>query len=227
MCSRTGSRSWRASSGSRSASSSMEPFRSANSTVTCLRSPSRRTAGGENFLGQVERSIGQGGRLGVWVRCRDGRCRGRGGSSGLGLPPPHQPPAIFIYNVGMGKEEIFFQVFQGRVIQVELPFERAIGDALTAPEQVNDLVQHCIKVHPSPHTRQAWRGPPVDRASYGTKREHCQPDTPRSQSSTHMSGRIQRGKILCFLMKKQADRARRQGGEPPICNTTWQATLPL
>src|SRR5713101_3478101 len=37
----TGSRSLRASSGSRSASSSIEPFRSAKSTVTCLRSPSR------------------------------------------------------------------------------------------------------------------------------------------------------------------------------------------
>ncbi len=36
----TGSRIFRASSGSRSASSSVEPFMSANSTVTCLRSPS-------------------------------------------------------------------------------------------------------------------------------------------------------------------------------------------
>jgi hypothetical protein len=37
---RTGSRSFRAFSGSRSASNSIEPFRSANSTVICLRSPS-------------------------------------------------------------------------------------------------------------------------------------------------------------------------------------------
>ena len=114
---------------------------------------------------------------------------------------------------GWAKEEIFFQVFQGRVIQVELPFERAIGDALTAPEQVNDLVQHCIKIHLSPHTRQAWQAPSVDGASYDTKREHCKLDTLRSQSSTRMSGWVQRGKILCFLMKKQADRARRQRGE--------------
>src|SRR5262245_55811354 len=40
MCSSTGSRSFRASSGSRSARSSIEPFRSAKRTVTCLRSPS-------------------------------------------------------------------------------------------------------------------------------------------------------------------------------------------
>src|SRR3989442_16023170 len=41
MCSTTGSRILRASSGSRSASNSIEPLRSAKSTVTCLRSPSR------------------------------------------------------------------------------------------------------------------------------------------------------------------------------------------
>src|SRR6266508_2812987 len=40
MSSSTGSWSLRTSSGSRSASSSVEPLRSANSTVTCLRSPS-------------------------------------------------------------------------------------------------------------------------------------------------------------------------------------------
>jgi len=37
----TGSRSFRTSSGSRSASSSIEPLRSVKRTVTCLRSPSR------------------------------------------------------------------------------------------------------------------------------------------------------------------------------------------
>src|SRR5207249_12280400 len=41
MSSRTGSSSLRASSGSRSPRSSIEPLRSAKRTVTCLRSPSR------------------------------------------------------------------------------------------------------------------------------------------------------------------------------------------
>src|SRR5262245_33454603 len=40
ISSSTGSRSFRASSGSRSASNSIDPFRSAKRTVTCLRSPS-------------------------------------------------------------------------------------------------------------------------------------------------------------------------------------------
>ena len=47
----------------------------------------------------------------------------------------------------MGKKEFFFQVFQRRVIEVELSFEHAIGHALTTPEQVNDLVEQGIKVH--------------------------------------------------------------------------------
>ena len=60
MCSSTGSRSLRASSGSRSASSSIEPLRSAKSTVTCLRSPSRAALGGEDLLGEVLRGVAVG-----------------------------------------------------------------------------------------------------------------------------------------------------------------------
>jgi hypothetical protein len=47
----------------------------------------------------------------------------------------------------MSKEKFFLQVFQRRIIEVELPFERAIGGALTAAEQVNNLVEHGIKIH--------------------------------------------------------------------------------
>src|SRR5437899_298823 len=50
----------------------------------------------------------------------------------------------------MGKEEFFLQVFQRRIVEIELPFERAVGSALTAPEQVNNLVEYGIKTHSSP-----------------------------------------------------------------------------
>src|SRR5712692_6652224 len=62
----TGSRSWRASSGSRSASKAMEPLRSANSTVTCLRSPSRAAREVRIFS----------------ARCRGGALLGMGGRAG-------------------------------------------------------------------------------------------------------------------------------------------------
>src|SRR4029450_1566111 len=57
----------------------------------------------------------------------------------------------------MGKEQFFFQVFQRRVIQVELPFERTIGHALTAAEQLYNLVKHGVKVHlPIPSAHAYW-----------------------------------------------------------------------
>ena len=67
-----------------------------------------------------------------------------------GVDGPDQSPAVFIGDLRMRKADLFLQVFQRRVIQVDLPFERAIGDALTTPEQIHDLVQHLVKVHPSP-----------------------------------------------------------------------------
>ena len=66
----------------------------------------------------------------------------------------------------MGKEEFFLQVFQRRIIEVELPFERAIGSALTAAEQVNNLVEHGIKIHlPSPQSSREGTSQ-YDGASY-------------------------------------------------------------
>src|SRR5690242_5718811 len=58
MRSRTGSRILRASSGSRSASSSIEPLRSANSTVTCLRSPSSADFDARIFSARLLQGIG-------------------------------------------------------------------------------------------------------------------------------------------------------------------------
>ena len=76
----------RASSGSRSASSSIEPLRSAKRTVTCLRSPSRARLRGQDLLGQVLGCRTGGTRAGL-VRRR--RSAGLACSSG-GLPHPPQ-----------------------------------------------------------------------------------------------------------------------------------------
>ena len=76
----------RASSGSRSARSSMEPLRSANSTVTCLRSPSRaafdvriRSARclGVYASGDANRVSGSGADSGRWMPSSDCSCARR------------------------------------------------------------------------------------------------------------------------------------------------------
>jgi hypothetical protein len=101
------------------------------------------TAGSQNLLGEVWGNGGEERRFLAGLHGESGWSR-RGGCW-RGSRCPHQPPALFIDNLGMGKQEFFFQVFQHRVIEVELSFERAIGHALTTPEQVNDLVEQGIK----------------------------------------------------------------------------------
>jgi hypothetical protein len=108
-----------------------------------------RAARGEDFLDQVWGCVGTRRRCPRGPQDRGGRSRRGGGWGWLGLSGPHQTPAVFIHNLGMGKEELFLQVFQRRLIEAKLPFERAIRDPLPAPEQLHDLVQHRVKVHPS------------------------------------------------------------------------------
>jgi hypothetical protein len=57
--------SWWASFGLRPAGNPIDPFVSANSTVTCMRSPFEGGLGGEDFLGQISRWVRVGGRGGA------------------------------------------------------------------------------------------------------------------------------------------------------------------
>src|SRR5215831_2774 len=77
MCSSTGSRILRASSGSRSASSSIEPLRSAKSTVTCFRSPSRAALEVRNFSARC---------LGVYASGEGARDVGAVSAAVIGVP---------------------------------------------------------------------------------------------------------------------------------------------
>src|SRR5262245_32075924 len=77
MCARTGSSILRASSGSRSASSSIEPLRSANSTVTCLRSPSRAALEVRIFSARC---------LGVYASGEDARDAAAVSAAVIGVP---------------------------------------------------------------------------------------------------------------------------------------------
>jgi hypothetical protein len=43
--------------------------------------------------------------------------------------------------------ELFLEVFQGIIIELELPFEGAIGDASTALEHGYGVVEDLLKVH--------------------------------------------------------------------------------
>src|SRR5262249_35810545 len=103
----------------------------------------RRRSGGEG--GGLVRVCGLGSqqepRLG-WRRGRlSGHCR---------IANPDQDRARLITGELFRLDEVGLHVFEILVIQSKTAFERTIGEPLVPLEQVEDLCQYLIKVHPVP-----------------------------------------------------------------------------
>ena len=57
---------------------------------------------------------------------------------------------VFIHRQALALNEFGFQIFQGRVIELELPLEGAIGQASPALEHGYRLVEDLLKGHRQP-----------------------------------------------------------------------------
>ena len=66
---------------------------------------------------------------------------------------PDQHLAILVHGQALGPNDFDLQVLQDVIIEIELPFERAIGHASAALEQGNSLVQQLFKGHGGPSSR--------------------------------------------------------------------------
>ena len=101
----------------------------------------QRRTGGEDFLGQVGRRLGERrpvlGGGGCWGGCW-GYCRGF---------RPEQAAARIIDHLGVGIEEFVFKRLQLVVVEIELDLEGAIGDPPTLPQEVYSLIKRRIEVH--------------------------------------------------------------------------------
>jgi hypothetical protein len=75
-------------------------------------------------------------------RCGGHRRRGWARASG-----PDQHATVFIHGQALTVNEFLLQVCQEVIIQMELPFEGAIGHASAALEQGNSLIQQLLKSH--------------------------------------------------------------------------------
>ena len=75
------------------------------------------------------------------------------GTSGAGhATGPDEHFAVFIHRQLFGIDEIIFEVFQERIIELQLAFEDPIGDTLLPLEEGKDLCQNGIVVHHRPST---------------------------------------------------------------------------
>jgi hypothetical protein len=71
------------------------------------------------------------------------------GSGDLGARPD-QDAAVLIHRHALALDEFGFQIFQIRVVELELPLESAIGQAPPPLEHGDRLVQELLKGHRPP-----------------------------------------------------------------------------
>src|SRR5947199_172728 len=64
-----------------------------------------------------------------------------------GVPEVDQHTTVFIHGQTLTVNELLLQVCQDVIVELELPFEGAIGHASTALEQGNGLIQQLLKSH--------------------------------------------------------------------------------
>jgi len=62
-------------------------------------------------------------------------------------PGPDQHFAILIHGHVLSRNDLVFQVLQVGIVKAELPLEGVIGHTSPLAQQVQDLIQYCIKIH--------------------------------------------------------------------------------
>ena len=102
------------------------------------------TAGRQNLLGQIGGRVGQRG-LGLHQH-----------GSGVGVcnrhcvTRPDQDIAPLIHGEALALDEFILQIVQGRVVELKLPLEGAVGQASPALEHGDRLVENLLKGHRHP-----------------------------------------------------------------------------
>jgi hypothetical protein len=122
--------------------------------------------GRDNFLGEVCGGIGARPDVG-WARPNCRRC--------CPVAGPDQDGAILINGHLLGLDELDLEIVEGVIVQVELPFERAIGHAASTLEHGQGLVHNLLEGHRRPSTALALV-PRKHNVRYGGV---CRERTPR------------------------------------------------
>ena len=139
--SRAGSRSCWAASGSRSRDQFRRAFEVGKQHRDLFALAFQGAAGGENFLGEIGRGVGEGCRGGVAHGCWSSGC----------TQPHRSRPALRPSSSTASRWPLMSSTFRSSsalVIELELPLEGPIGHAAPLAQQGNHLIHHRDKVHP-------------------------------------------------------------------------------
>ena len=112
-------------------------------------------AGGQDFLREIGRGVGEWGPLG----CR--RWRRRSAGSGARVTRPDETSPGIIADLRMRVQELVLEVVQRRVVELKLPLQGAVGHPAAPLQHGNGLIQHLLKGHPP---SSLWLGVPPTTA---------------------------------------------------------------
>ena len=133
----------------------MEPFRSANSTVTCLRSPSRASRELRIFSTR-------------WIGVYDSGGRSSEGRGPVSRPGPHQHLAVLVGRHALRVDELGLDILEVLVVEREPALQRAVGHALLAAQQLVYLRQDSSNVIVGPRIRACEHRMPLGMAGRAT-----------------------------------------------------------
>ena len=106
--------------------------------------PFQGAARGEDLLGEMFRGVGE---RGTVLAAGRGRCRVGHGALGA---RPDQDVALLLDRQALARDEFVLQIVQGRIIELELPLEGAVGQASAPLEHGHRLVENLLKGHRRP-----------------------------------------------------------------------------
>src|SRR6266446_8665782 len=97
--------------------------------------------GCQDLLREIGRGVGEGG----LARVRHGRRRG--GGTGARVARPDEDLAPLIDRHALALDEFVLHILQGRLVELELSLEGAIGQATSLAQEGDHLIQDGYKVH--------------------------------------------------------------------------------
>jgi hypothetical protein len=99
------------------------------------------TTRGENFLCEIRWGVSE-------RRLLRGLAGHSGGGSGVSIARPDQDVAPLIDRQALALDEFILQILQGRVVELELPLQGAVGHPAPLAQEGDHVIYHRDKVHP-------------------------------------------------------------------------------
>ena len=154
----------------------------------------------------------RGRRAGCRLRLGTRRVEDPGRLPGPSAGHPDEGHAVFVGGEPVGDDELVAKVLESLVVELELAFQRAIGDPTPAKQHVDDLIEEHEEVHA--HPSRGWGSPSVKLAP------PCVAAKPSLQTPRRRRGRY-RGPCVNIAARRATSSVDVQSSFAPSWSHAW------